>query len=180
MSEDRVQLVAEKAFLGTEFLTWLWWRSDRDEGRFEVAGVEGDAPVFVRIDDRLALETWVSEGAQADAFRGGTPADSPEAHTALRLGKKASEARLRIEWGDREWVCSLKGRTLDLTSIKLPAQLQKVEDDRFYERMELLEDLDVVATSLYREFLRIRLCEEWGGELDEIRTWVARPLGLEE
>ena len=69
---------------------------------------------------------------------------------------------------------------MDLTSIKLPAQLQKVEDDRFYERMELLEDLDVVATSLYREFLRIRLGEEWGGELDEIRTWVARPLGLEE
>ena len=179
MAEDRAQLVAEKAFLGTEFLTWLWFRCHRDDGRFEIDGLEGDAPLFVYMEDRLALDNLVSDGGQADAFRGGTPADSAEAHTALRLGKKASEARLRVSWGDRDWVCSLKGCTLDLSVVQLPAQLQKVEDDKFYERMELLEDLDVVLTGLYQAFLDSRLGDSWGDELDAIRAWVARPIDLD-
>lgn len=179
MPEDRVQLVAEKAFLGTEFLTWLWWRSHRDDGAFQIDGLEGDAPLFVYMEDKLALDNLVADGGQADAFKGGSPAESPEAHTALRLGKKASEARLRIAWGDRDWNCTLKGRSLDLSGVKLPAQLQKVEDDKFYERMELLEDLDVILTGLYRAFLAIRLDSAWTKELKALQAWVARPINLD-
>ena len=179
MAEDRAQLVAEKSFLGTEFLTWLWFRSLRDKGEFKIEGLEGDAPLFVYMEDRLALDNLVADGGQADAFKGGTPAESAEAHTALRLGKKASDARLRIAWGDRDWTCTLKGRTLDLSGIKLPAQLQKVEDDRFFERMELLEDLDVILTGLYRSFLDSRLGDSWGDELKAIQQWVARPINLD-
>jgi recombination associated protein RdgC len=178
MADDRAQLVAEKAFLGTEFLTWIWFHSSTDEGRFEVPELEGDAPLFVWVEDRLALDNLAADGGQADAFRGGEPANSPEAHTALRMGKKASEARLRVEWGDREWLLTLKSRSLDLASIKLPPQMQTVEDDRFYERMELLEDIDVVMTQLYQKFLDVRLGDHWGDELDSIREWVARPIEL--
>lgn len=178
MAEDRVQLIAEKAFLGTEFLTWLWYRSHQNDGRFEVPGLEGDLPLFVYMEDRLALDNLVADGGQADAFKGGSPAESPEAHTALRLGKKASEARLRISWGDRDWICSLKGRSLDLSGIKLPAQLQKAEDDKFYERMELLEDLDVIVTGLYQDFLNTRLGSGWDAELKAIQEWVKRPIDL--
>jgi len=177
MAEDRVQLMAEKAFLGTEFLTWLWYRSQRDGGRFDLPEGAG-GPCLVHMDDRLALEAWVGPGAQADAFKGGDPAASPEAHTALRMGKKASEARLRIERGDREWTCTLKGRTLDLSSIKLPALLTQVEDDRFYERMELLGALDDVITALYRLFLETRLSKPWVNELTAMQGWVRRPVDL--
>ena len=177
MSEDRVQRIAEKAFLGTEFLTWLWFRSQRDEGRFDLPE-EAGGPCRVWIDDRLALDAWVAEGAQADTFKGGSPAGSPEAHAALRLGKKASEARLRIERGDQEWFCTLKGRTLDLSSIKLPAVLSKADDDRFYDRMNLLEALDDLITALYHQFLELRLAKGWAAELEEIRGWVGRPIDV--
>ena len=41
---DLVDLIAEKRFLGQEFLTWLWWKSEERGGSVEVAG-RGDVGV---------------------------------------------------------------------------------------------------------------------------------------
>lgn len=95
---------------------------------------------------------------------------------ALKLGKKVSQARVRVKRGEREWLTTVKGRTLDLASIKLPAILNKVEDDRFYERMQLIEDLDRIIDALYAQFLAVRLGDAWGKELEGIRAWIAEPL----
>ena len=40
---DLVDLIAEKRFLGQEFLTWLWWKSEERGGTVEVTG-RGDLP----------------------------------------------------------------------------------------------------------------------------------------
>lgn len=168
---DRTELIASRAFLGTEFLTWLWFASERSDGRFKV----GDEGVRVWIDDRLSLESLIAE-SQEDSFKGGTPSTSPEARMALKLGKKVSQARVRVKRGEREWLTTVKGRTLDLASIKLPAILNKVEDDRFYERMQLIEDLDRIIDALYAQFLAVRLGDAWGKELEGIRAWIAEPL----
>jgi len=168
---DRVELIASRAFLGTEFLTWLWFRSERDQGRFTV----GETPIRVWFEDQLALESLVAD-SQEDSFRGGSPSTSPEARMALKQGKKVSRARLGVAKGEREWRVVVKGRTLDLGTVKLPALLTKVEDDRFYERMTLLEELDDLLDGLYLQFLELRLGEAWAGELAELRAWVAQPL----
>ena len=168
---DRTELIASRAFLGTEFLTWLWYRSERDDGRFAVEG----GPVRVWIDDQLSLEALMAD-SQEDAFKGGTPSTSPEAHMALKMGKKVSKARLRVVRGEREWTCAVKGRTLDIGGIKLPAILTKVEDDRFYERMALLEELDGLVDALYLQFLDVRLGDGWDEELGGIQAWSARPV----
>jgi len=168
---DRTELIASRAFLGTEFLTWLWYASERDDGRFVV----GEDPIRVWIDDQLSLESLVAD-SQEDVFKGGTPSTSPEARMALKLGKKVSKARLKVCRGEREWRAIIKGRTLDLGTVKLPAILTKVEDDRFYERMQLLEDLDAMIDSLYRQFLDVRLGDGWEAELKAIHDWIAQPV----
>ena len=169
--EDRSELVASRAFLGTEFLTWLWRQSEKDDGLFDVDGQK----VRAWIDDRMSLQTLAGD-AQEDSFKGGTPSRSPEAQMALKQGKKVSKARLLVRKGERDWSCSIVGRTLDLSSIKLPGVLSKADDDRFYERMSLLEELFDLLHSLYALFLDTRLGPGWADEILEIRAWTARPI----
>ncbi len=38
---DLVDLIAEKRFLGQEFLTWLWWKSEERGGSVSLPGPGG-------------------------------------------------------------------------------------------------------------------------------------------
>lgn len=166
---DRAELVASKAFLGTEFLTWLWFRSEADEGKFSPGG----EAVQVFVDDRMSLETAFAHAATAD-LSGGEPSSSAEAQVALREGKTLVAGSFRLLKGEREWAFRLKGRTLDLGPVRLPALLTRAMDDRFYERMALLDELDGLLQQLFASFLHVRLSPAWAGELAAMRAWVAR------
>ena len=167
---DLIEKINRTAFLGSEFLTYLWFMSetsgegyllDPDEERFEV--------VF---DDRLTVG-GAQVNAQENLFRGGHPTSSLEAHAALRLGKLATEARVRVLRGAQEWAFILKSADLSISALQVPSVLSKKDDDRFYERMYLVEELEKMLNFLYREFLEVRLSTAWSEELlPAIRTWV--------
>ncbi|MEM1349554.1 MAG: hypothetical protein AAGI01_13405, partial [Myxococcota bacterium] len=44
-----------------------------------------------------------------------------------------------------------------LSGVKIPALLSKEEEEQFYERMYLLEELEEILDDLFREFLALRL-----------------------
>ena len=169
---DLIEKINRTAFLGSEFLTYLWFMSenssegylaDPDEERFEV--------VF---DDRLTVG-GAQVNAQENLFRGGHPSSSLEAHAALRLGKLATEARLRVIRGAQEWSFVIKAADLSISALQLPSVLSKKNDDRFYERMYLVEELEKMLTFLYRAFIEVRLTDKWHNELlPEIRSWVGK------
>ncbi len=164
----RLDRIIEKAFLGGEFLTWLWYASEQGNGLFSVGG---DA-VEVSFDDLLVLESLLAE-SQENTFKGGEPTLAEEARLALRLGKKVSKAKLRLRRQDREWAFTIKASTLDMASVKLPAVMSKIEDDQFFERLYLLEELDRTFDELYLGFLRRRLSPDWETkELPRVRAWV--------
>ena len=167
---ERSELIASRAFLGNEFLTWIWFRSETAEARIETA----DGAVAVWIDDRMSLETFEGD-AQEDRFTGGSPSRSPEARVALQQGKKVSTARLHVGRGERDWTCTIKGRTLDTASIKIPAIMSKADDDKFYDRMALVEELFAILDGLYRAFLDVRLGGGWAAELKAMQGWSERP-----
>lgn len=45
------------------------------------------------------------------------------------------------------------------------------EDDRFYERMSLLQDLDEKLDGLYREFLEVRTGPAWTMVRGHVAAW---------
>ena len=49
---DLVQRISNTAFLGGEFLTWLWHQSEVTEGRFKL----GERWIEVYFDAKLVLE----------------------------------------------------------------------------------------------------------------------------
>lgn len=166
---DLVDLIETRRFLGSEFLLWLWFKSECYDNMYtlkEHGGIE------VWIDDKLTLEASLAETERND-FKGGAPAHSPEAKTALRQGKRPAKAKLGIIKEGREWELSLKAESLDVSGAKLPALLAREEDEQFYERMYLLEELENIIRALYAEFLAIRLDDAWHNTmLPAMNRWV--------
>lgn len=167
---DLLDIIQQKKFLGSEFLTWLWYQSEKNGGAVLVP--EQDA-ITLWIDDRLELESS-DPTDQRNVLRGGAPSTSPEARAALREQRKASMAKLRVAKGEREWAFQLDAKTLDLKGVKIPALLTNEEDDKFFERVHLIEELKEVIEALYGRFIRLRVSQEWAAERDDMARWVNR------
>lgn len=166
---DLIDLINSRAFLGSEYLMWLWYKAECFDGLFDVPNHDR---IELAFDDRLTLEAYLAE-TERNMFRGGAPAYSPEAKTALREGKRVQSAKLRIVKEGREWTFKIKAESLDLTSVKIPSLLSKEEEEQFYERMYLVEELEEILEALYSEFLSIRLSTAWHEVmLPAIRDWV--------
>jgi hypothetical protein len=163
---DLVDIIESKRFLGGELLLWLWYESERSGGVFELPDAGEIALVF---DDQLVLEAFLAETEQS-RLSGGSPADSPEARSALRAGKRVSKAKLRLRRDEREFVFTMSAPDFDFSSVKVPAVL-KNEDERLVERLSLLDELTDVWARLYREFLRLRLGAQWPRLEAEMRAW---------
>ena len=167
---DFLEKINRTSFLGSEFLTYLWFLTETTDASFTYG--KEDEPFEIYFDDRLTVG-GAQINAQENLFRGGHPTTSLEAHAALRLGKLAHEARLRFVKGAQEWAFILKAQSLSISALNVPAVLSKNDEDRFYERMYLAEQLEEMLESLFRRFLSLRLSEAWKNEwLPSIRQWV--------
>jgi hypothetical protein len=165
-----VDLIETRRFLGSEFLMWLWFKSECFDNLFDT---QNHGTVELWIDDKLTLEASLAETERND-FKGGAPAHSPEAKTALRQGKRVSKAKLGVIKEGREWSLTIKCESLDISGAKIPALLSKEEEEQFYERMYLLEELEDIIRDLYNEFLLIRLDLSWHeAVVPAMRAWVA-------
>lgn len=166
---DLLDRMIQTAFLGKEYLTWLWYRSDSGQGRFQL---EGASYLEVWFDDKLVLDTAVEKVKEVNSIRGEAPTETAEAKAAVRMGKKVADARLRIIKDGREWLCNIKGEELALSGVKVPAVLSRDEDEQVLERLGLVEELEGVLDGLYAQFIAIRLdSERWAAELSTIQAW---------
>jgi hypothetical protein len=156
-------------FLGREFLVWIWWKSELLEGEMVV----GDfGPCEVWIDDALTLEAR-GEAVEQTKLKGGSPSATPEAKEALRQGKVPTKARLAIKHDERDFSLLLDGESFSLSGAKTPALLQDEQEERFYERMYLVEELEEMLQALFREFLLVRLSPYWESKVaPAIRAWI--------
>ena len=110
-----VENIQQKSFLGAEFATWLWYRSETADGRIDLPGGRSCEVAF----ERDIVLTSEGGEAVASALKGETPAFSPEAATALHSGKKIKRARLRIVVEDTTWELTLNAENFDWSGLKI-------------------------------------------------------------
>ncbi len=174
---DLVDLILEKRFLGQEFLTWLWFKSEEQGGTVQVPGV-GD--VLLVFEKHMLLEY-----GEGDAFEKiicqGLQAELNEARTGLRMGKKLEQARIHLVQDEYEWYMTLKASMLEFRSVKPPKTLAEAEEGeseealegRLLERIGMLETATRTVDELFRVFLEIRTSPSgWQAELARIRKWI--------
>ena len=168
---DLVQRINNTAFLGGEFLTWLWHHSELKEGRFKL----GERYVEVYFDTKLVLEA-LGDIKEVSSIKSECPTDTEEARASLQSGKHVAEARLRVLLEQKQWSVTVKASDLALTGVKIPALLTREDDDKTYERLHLLEELEDLLDDLFNQFLDRRLDEaNWAAELQALRSWLEGP-----
>jgi recombination associated protein RdgC len=159
-----------QAFLGREFLTWLWFRCETDGGAFDLP----DGEVGVVFNDYVAL---VSEGEEREEniCKKGSAHRSQEARTALSVGKVVSAAKLEIARGERAFAATIAGDTLDVRSAKYPDPEAEDPEERALERLEAMEELAEIIDGLYGLFLAVRLAPVWDAkEVPAVTKWIRK------
>lgn len=167
---DPIHRIEHTRFLGREFLTWLWFRSESQQGLFHT----GDRPIELWFDAKLTLEAG-GELKEQNVIRSESPTETEEARVALRSGKQVSQAQLRLIAEQKQWTFTLRADDLSLQGLRIPALLSREDDDRIYERLHLLEEAEDLVDDLFGDFLRLRLDDDaWRAEVDRIRAWLER------
>ena len=92
-----------------------------------------------------------------------------------------SQAKIRLQRDEKEWVFVLSGQRLEMSGLKIPALMTKADDDKLYERQALLEEVDGLVRGLYEKFLSVRLdTSAWEVENRELCRWIADKSRAEE
>lgn len=189
--------------LGTEFLTWLFYRWEKEDATFTLNGERCQ----LMFEGPLMFAGDKAPGCHETVLRNGTPLDTPEFGIALWNGKKLRRAKLTLTRNDWIVTATVDGYDFAFRSLKcdppkkakeadavseLPsanapgaAPMPEAEDSK--RKLTTDERLDRAAfyvdafLYLYGEFLKLR--EDgvtWRGELSKIRTWIAARSGHTE
>ena len=174
---DLVDLIAEKRFLGQEFLTWLWWKSEERGGTIELSTM-GD--VTVVFEKHMLLEFGEGESSEK-IICSGLQAELQEARTGLQMGKKLEQARIVIGHKNYEYSFTLAAALMEFRNVRLP-KTEATESDRgenpeevegmILERIFLFEELIRLVNLIFLKFLQLRLSEDWRDELIKVRAWI--------
>lgn len=173
---DLVDIIAEKRFLGQEFLTWLWCKSEERSGAIDLPGI-GD--ISVAFEKHLLLEYGEGDSHEKVICQG-LQAELNEARTGLRMGKKLEQARIVLGRGEYEWIMTVKASMFDFKSVKTPKTMASQEDSddavavegKILEKIGLYEQALQLVDELFRLYLNVRLSAGWEAELARLRAWI--------
>ncbi len=174
---DLVDLISEKRFLGQEFLTWLWWKSEERGGSI-LLPERGD--ITVVFEKHMLLEYGEGESSEKLVCTG-LQAELQEARTGLLMGKKVEQARIQIVHADYEFSFTLAAALMEFRNVRLPktagTEVGNTNDPEeiegmILERIFLFEELVRLVNELFTLFIKIRVSEQWRDELQILRKWV--------
>ena len=156
--DDRYE-AEQHAFLGEEFLTWLWFQLETDGGEFDL---DEHGTVGVMLDDMIMFAARDDDETE-QTLRKGRPTRCAEAATALRGGRRLKRAKLILAQGRDEWTVTVDAASMNLLSIKLPPDDEEATSfvERSRARMHNFLLLHDLVAGLYRAFLRTRLQDDY-------------------
>jgi hypothetical protein len=173
---DFLDILREKAFLGREFLTWLWFKSEQTGGSIEI---DGGKVIEVVFHDRMTLDLTDVDTPQIVTIKGEF-SELREGLAAIREGKKIEEAKISIKNSENEFSMIIKGSWFSFGSLRTPktAPLEDEGDEdtegAFLEKMGLMEEGMGLIDSLFEQFIKIRISDDWDvKEIPKIRKWAS-------
>jgi hypothetical protein len=159
-------------FLGNEFLTWLWFIIEtgtenlrRDDADF----------VSIAVGNRMVLENTRNNAKETITIKGDN-AGLEEARLAVKKGALVAELHLSCKTGAQHFEFSLKGESLNISSLKLPEtgpiETQEDFEGVVLEKIYLIEKVVALANGLFSRFVHLRLSDTWDSQTKaRIRKW---------
>ena len=174
---DLVDLIAEKRFLGQEFLTWLWYKSEERGGAVFLENSGTDVEMI--FEKHILLESGEGDSYEKLICQG-LQAELKEARTGLAMGKKIEQARIMLVIDQYEFRLTLKGSLFEFRSVRLPKTMEGSEESdeagaveaRLLDRIGLYEMLLRTTDELFRMFVTVRAGSDWPQELAKLNAWI--------
>ena len=164
--------VRETEFLGRDFLTWLWFKSETEGGLFDL-GDNGRVELW--IDGRITLRSDTDDRMETITCTGENPL-LKEARYGLSKDKKITQAHMKLIVGDDVWSFSLDSTWMNFKSFKTPRVVQDQGDDPdglFFEKVLLIEKAVMVMDDIFSAFIALRISPEWHSEeIPALRRWI--------
>jgi recombination associated protein RdgC len=174
-AENPPERQTDASFLGREFLTWLWFKSEERNGRIAVPGKDDVEIHFLR---RVVLESGAGEYSETVVCQG-LHADLREGKAALREGKRVREARIELKRESHDWEFTFKADPFQFQSMRLPASAGEDEEasdreGRILERIYMIEGAMKTMDELFDFFLKRRLSPQWSSEeIPRLKKWLS-------
>ncbi len=154
---DRVR---KTEFLGREFLLWLWYKSEAEDGIFDL-GDKGKAEVW--LDGKITLQSENERGVETITCTG-EALNMKEARFALAEEKEIRQATVKLGIGDNQWSFVLDSTWMNFRSFKTPRVVNDGKEDPdgvFYEKTFLIEEAIAAMDQIYSSFIERRISPEW-------------------
>lgn len=166
---DNIRFLEQnRGFLGREFLTWLWFKSEQQKHRISLPNY-GDFELF--IDDKIILSS-ASGSVRENSLRGGTPAYAQEAGSALLSGKMVQSAKFILQNTNAQWVFTICADDFSLRSVRVPHVTKESTAEHFVERITHFQFLNDILDELYKDFVKMRLTPAFELELQNLKIWM--------
>ena len=156
-------------WLGNEFLLWLWWATERQEGAVDTE----DGEVAFVLERSLDLScAWGVSGESA--VRGDAPTRTPEAARALLSGKWPRKVGMTLSAQGRAYRFTLQADRMECSGLALPKPEEPPSSERvaIEQRIDSFLTFDRAIVSLYTAFLTQRTADSWAAQRDAMRTWM--------
>jgi hypothetical protein len=167
-----LERVKQSEFLGREFLVWLWFRSETQEGRFDL-GEAGKAELW--FDGKITLQSDGDEATEIVTCAGEN-SELREARFALTENKKVTQALIKLTFEENTWSFVLDSTWINFRSFKAPKVIQDKKEDPeglFYEKVFLIDQAVSAINTLFSTFIKLRVSQDWQmQELPALLKWI--------
>ncbi|QLA17295.1 hypothetical protein [Desulfolutivibrio sulfoxidireducens] len=162
------------AVLGQDFLTWLWFRSEKNGWLFRM---RDGGEVNVYLEQKVSVRGGEGDNVET-AVVSGPNAAFAEAREGLKAGKRVDRALLRFEQDGNTWMVQVKAQDMSLNALRTPkietrAAEGEDPDGPILEKLYLVEQGVRFLDELYAQFLQARLGPHWRDELRAFADWLA-------
>ena len=166
-----LEQVTRGAFVGEEFLTWLWYLS---EAKRDPIAIPKIGAVQIAMGQEMILGEE-SGDAQTVVLRGDMPSASAEAREALASGKRLRRAKIYLTLDGVQWGCTIVGATLAVSGLRVPSPTGADFESHCTFRLEAVERISRAIQWLFEQFLERRLDpKHWEADLRTIGKWASR------
>ena len=162
-------------FIGSEFLTWLWYTINKDPET--LAPLDPDF-VSLETGNRIVLENSRKDATETVTIKG-NDADLQEGKLALQKGGLVTELNLILTCGANRWQFTIKGESLNLSNFKIPSTGPVESDEQLegavLEKIYLYSKTIDFIKNIFKMFIKIRLSPKWPQTaVPQIGDWIAK------
>ncbi|MCP4248888.1 MAG: hypothetical protein GY778_17735 [bacterium] len=168
-----VEFDTKHAFLGREFLTWLWYEIDQGDGMVALSADGRGAraqSAGVLIERMMQLDCDFQVTGR-DVIYNDNPTGTPEARAALHTGKQPVRLGLTLAADGADYSLVFDAAKMQVSGATLPNCDEPDPSVRLEERCEHAVHLAGLLDGLLAAFLKERFGRNYSGKLARIRRW---------